>query len=206
MFKQRSRRGGFTLPEVLVTVAIVAVLAAAVVPTVVNQISKGEGASVAADFNALTQAVTQFITDTRQYPDSLKHLNTAITTNVNTGDLLGNDYSQRAVNAWKGPYLATTQALTATFTFSGFGLVADTELLAPSGNNGFITLDITAPTAHATLISIDAAIDGGDGSFDVNCASASSASTSGRFVWTETAGTPCVISDIKYRLVPTGGT
>ena len=43
MSRKRTRRGGFTLPEVLVTVAIVAILAAVVVPTVTNQIGKGDG-------------------------------------------------------------------------------------------------------------------------------------------------------------------
>jgi prepilin-type N-terminal cleavage/methylation domain-containing protein len=165
MFKQRSRRGGFTLPEVLVTVAIVAVLAAAVVPTVVNQISKGEGASVAADFNALTQAVTQFISDTRMYPGDLDHLNTQI---LITDNSLGQGtYSQRAVNAWRGPYLATTLTANAGFTFSGFGLVADDVLLAPSSHDGFITLDLdetpfSVAAGNARLAEIDAIIDGGE--------------------------------------------
>jgi prepilin-type N-terminal cleavage/methylation domain-containing protein len=39
------RRRGFTLPEVLVTVAITAILAAAVVPTVVGQLTMDEWAA-----------------------------------------------------------------------------------------------------------------------------------------------------------------
>jgi prepilin-type N-terminal cleavage/methylation domain-containing protein len=48
MRKMSSRRG-FTLPEVLVTVTIVAVLAAVMVPAVLNQVGKGDVPSVAGD-------------------------------------------------------------------------------------------------------------------------------------------------------------
>ena len=207
MFKHKNRRGGFTLPEVLVTVAIVAVLAAAVVPTVVNQLGKGEGASVAADINALTQAVTQFIADTRQYPDDLDHLNTAIATTLMT-DIYGDPYSQRAVNAWAGPYLATTMAADAGFTFSGFGLVADDELLGPAGHDGFITLSLTGTTSAERIAAIDAAIDGGDGAFDTDCTAppaVTSGKATGRLRWTEAADAQCTVSAIVFRLVPTGG-
>jgi prepilin-type N-terminal cleavage/methylation domain-containing protein len=212
MFNSRKRRSGFTLPEVLVTVAIVAVLAAAIVPTVVNQMGKGEGASVAADINALTQAVTQFITDTRMYPGDLDHLNTAITTGM--ASLGQGNYSQRAVNGWKGPYLATTLTADAGYTFSGFSLAADDILIAPSGEDGFITLDLDETPFTGTaninqrLAEIDAIIDGGDGSFDNDCSAgpATAGSTTGRFRWTEAGATCNTITLLRFRLVPTGGT
>lgn len=211
MLKNRAGRSGFTLPEVLVTVAIVAVLAAAVVPTVVNQLGKGEGASVSADFNALTQAVTQFTADTRMYPGDLDHLNTPID---NTMSSLGQGtYSARAVAQWRGPYLATTLTADAGFTFSGFGLVADDILIAPSGQDGFITLDLdetpfNIAAGNARLAAIDALIDGGDGTFDDDCTAgpATPGSLTGRFRWTEAGATCNTITALVYRLVPTGGT
>lgn len=210
MFNRRNRRTGFTLPEVLVTVAIVAVLAAAVVPTVVNQISKGDSASFGAEINSLTGAVTQFVTDVRQYPSELAHLNTAIT--VADDDLLASPYSARAVARWKGPYLATSQDLAADdFTFTSYGLVADNVLIAPASANGFhITIDLGATTTMslASLVAIDEAIDGGDGVSPSpvvanSCQLAqTTASETGRLRWTEDAD--CVITNIRYRLVPVG--
>lgn len=207
MFKQRSRRGGFTLPEVLVTVAIVAILAAAVVPTVVNQITKGEGASFSSDANALTHAVTQFITDTRQYPSEIDHLINPIV--ALDKDILTSDYTARAIAQWKGPYLATSQnVLTNDYTFTGYGLIADNVLVAPSGQGGFITLNLDETgITLARLGEIDAAVDGGDGVVRSDCATgtASTGSTSGRLQWTEAQVAACTITNLVYRLVPTGG-
>jgi prepilin-type N-terminal cleavage/methylation domain-containing protein len=204
MLSNRSRRGGFTLPEVLVTVAIVAVLAAAVVPTVVNQMSKGEAGAAAADLNALSNAITTFIADTRRFPADLADLN-AVPAPADL-DLRGAAYGATAVAGWRGPYLSTTQTLTAGFDFAGLGLEAANVLVAPAVGNGFhITLDITA-AGHTTasLAAADRAIDGGDGVSDPNCAAPSASSTAGKLTWTETVGTPCVITVVRYRLVPTG--
>jgi prepilin-type N-terminal cleavage/methylation domain-containing protein len=104
MFKSGQRRSGFTLPEVLVTVAIVAVLAAVVVPTVTNQMSKGDDTNLPANVSSLRSAVTAFVTDTRKYPSRIQHLQVAISdTDV---DLFGNAYGTAAEAGWKGPYLS----------------------------------------------------------------------------------------------------
>lgn len=104
MFKSRGNRSGFTLPEVLVTVAIVAVLAAVVVPTVTNQISKGDDTNFPTNVSSLRAAVTAFVTDTRKFPSRIQHLQVAI---ANTDkDIFGNQYGAAAEARWKGPYLA----------------------------------------------------------------------------------------------------
>src|SRR5881409_3925430 len=55
------KRHGFTLGEVLVTVAIVAVLAAVVMPAITGQITKGDLGRVQSDLQALQGAISQFV-------------------------------------------------------------------------------------------------------------------------------------------------
>src|SRR5919109_3867613 len=74
MFKNRSSRAGFTLPEVLVTVAIVAVLAAIVVPTVTNQISKGDDTNLVTNIADIRTSITAFVSDARKYPSRLQDM------------------------------------------------------------------------------------------------------------------------------------
>ena len=60
--RQTKRSRWFTLPEVLVTITITAVLAAVVVPAVLNQVSKGDTAGLAGDTGALRTAISSFTT------------------------------------------------------------------------------------------------------------------------------------------------
>ena len=87
MRKMSSRRG-FTLPEVLVTVTIVAVLAAVMVPAVINQVAKGDKPAVAEDFNAIRTAITTFAADTRHYPRNFDQL-TQSTLSAADSDVIG---------------------------------------------------------------------------------------------------------------------
>lgn len=102
MFKQHSRRSGFTLPEVLVTVAIVAVLAAMVVPAVTQQISKGDDSNLTAGTLSVRTAVTSFVADTRKYPGTIEDL--FVRPTATDDDAFGNDYGAAAVAGWNGPY------------------------------------------------------------------------------------------------------
>jgi type IV pilus assembly protein PilE len=107
MFKGRNRRSGFTLPEVLVTVAIVAVLAAMVVPAVTQQISKGDAPSFQGSINGLRLAVTSFTTDVRKFPGEVSQLQTAITgtdKELGTTAANGTAYPAGILSRWKGPY------------------------------------------------------------------------------------------------------
>jgi general secretion pathway protein G len=205
------RRRGFTLSEVLVTITIVAVLAAVVVPAVLNQVGKGDTAGLTGDVQALRTAISNFTTDTRQYPRTIHDLTTQIATS-NT-DVFGVAYTQAAVSAWKGPYFPTSQAVggATPYTTSAFSLTINDTLETPSlaGNNNFITLVFGGSGMTAKNVALlDRLFDSGDGVVPVynNCSTANGSST-GSLQWTQadpgspTAGDECVITNLKWRLV-----
>ena len=115
----RSTRRGFTLGEVLVTVALVAVLAAVVLPAVGSQITKGDLGRVSSDLLTMRSAMEQFISDVRRYPNSVAQLTNKPGITTAFGPLLaaGNAtcpatppvftilYTAQEVARWRGPYL-----------------------------------------------------------------------------------------------------
>lgn len=58
----------FTLIEIIVAVALVAILSAAIAPSVLNNIAQGRIARATSDVQALASAVTRFRKDTGYYP------------------------------------------------------------------------------------------------------------------------------------------
>lgn len=205
------RRRGFTLPEVLVTITIVAVLAAVVVPAVLNQISKGDTAGLGGDIAALRNAVGNFTTDIRKYPKDINNLIGKVQSTDD--DLFGVDYGDAAVNAWKGPYFPTNQDTTdirtTGYLTSYAGLTIDTDIEKTSSDNGFfITLVFTnTGVAHSIVAAIDRLFDSGDGTVlddhaTTGCAAGTDGSEAGNIRWTNaTAGTTCTVSGIKWRLL-----
>jgi prepilin-type N-terminal cleavage/methylation domain-containing protein len=192
------RRRGFTLPEVLVTITIVAVLAAVVVPAVLNQVSKGDTAALAGDVGALRTAISNFTTDTRHYPKNIGDL----ITKPGTADLdlLGNAYGDAAVNAWKGPYFPTSQNVgTGTYTTSAFNLAINSAF---SIDGDFITITFAGNPVIASVATIDRLFDGGTGAVPDNSCVGTSGKGTGSILWTETAVTgACQVSGLKWRLV-----
>src|SRR3954468_404802 len=112
---RRIARRGFTLGEVLVTVALIAVLAAVVIPAVGSQITKGDQGRVSSDLLTLRSAMEQFITDVRRYPNSVGQLVVKPTAAAATaGPLISNatcsasfttQYTAAEVARWRGPYV-----------------------------------------------------------------------------------------------------
>lgn len=118
-----ARRGGFTLPEVLVSITLVAVLAAVVVPTIASQIRKADPTRAGSEFIAMRSAVEQFLTDVRRYPKSVSQLTAPIVTTASNGPLIGpSTYGVADSMRWRGPYLSKdgTAALT-----TGYGLTVN---------------------------------------------------------------------------------
>jgi prepilin-type N-terminal cleavage/methylation domain-containing protein len=203
------RRRGFTLPEVLVTITIVAVLAAVVVPAVLNQISKGDTAALAGDVGAMRTAISNFTVDTRHYPRTIGDL---ITKPAPTDlDILGNAYGAAGIAAWKGPYFPTSQSVSGTgsYAMTSFNLTIDNVLIPPSAaNSNFITLNFggTGVTPE-NVATFDRLYDAGNGVIPAgsgtgcNTTSGTTGNTTGNIQWTESSSAACTVSGLQWRLV-----
>ena len=155
MFKQRGRRSGFTLPEVLVTVAIVAVLAAMVVPAVTQQLGKADAPSFQGSLSSLRTAVTSFVADVKKWPGDIEDLQTNPT--VADTDLDGVAYSATAIAKWKGPYENSGNATGALAL--GYGWVTSNVVFDSLGYY-VVELTKTAGADSTDAHELEAAIDG----------------------------------------------
>jgi prepilin-type N-terminal cleavage/methylation domain-containing protein len=149
-------RGGFTLPEVLVTIAIVATLAAVLLPALNNQLSKGDAGRLTSDLVAVQTAVGAFTSDVRRYPKLLVDLKTE--PSATADDILNNDYTAQLVNKWRGPYLS--KDLTANDSLAtGYGAHIKGTFTSESYNGiQYLTISVSSLT-EAEFNNIDQIID-----------------------------------------------
>jgi prepilin-type N-terminal cleavage/methylation domain-containing protein len=102
------RRGGFTLVETIVTVGLLAVIAAFVIPTVIQKAGSGDPVKVQNDLGAVRTALETFATDSKA---GFPHQMSALTIRPIVGTSRSIDstaISANQVAAWNGPYLGAT--------------------------------------------------------------------------------------------------
>lgn len=120
----RKARKGFTLPEVLVTVAIVSVLAAVVVPSVITSISKADQPSMENSLKSIQTSLTTFVSDVRKFPAAPRPLlrgfltgtaaapsakdSTIAAPSASTSSGSGSPFVSSDSARYKGPYLAAS--------------------------------------------------------------------------------------------------
>lgn len=102
----RHRLVGFTLAEILIALALIAVLAAVLLPAVAGQIMKGDAGRTMQDLDGVRAGIDQFLADVHRYPQRVSHLTTAITTS--NKDANGATYPAGLVAKWSGPYITKT--------------------------------------------------------------------------------------------------
>jgi prepilin-type N-terminal cleavage/methylation domain-containing protein len=149
-----TRSGGFSLLEVLVAVALVALLAGALVPAAIGYLESGAAHRAVADLEAVGQAARHFRVDVRRWPGSLADL--VGPPAAGAADLAGHPYPATLLVRWEGPYLPSREV--------GDGSLATAEgarirLLPGVGGHLVLTVEGLAP---GTLARIDQVVDGAE--------------------------------------------
>jgi prepilin-type N-terminal cleavage/methylation domain-containing protein len=165
--ESRQKRG-FTLGEVLVTVAIVAVLAAVVIPSIGSQITKGELGRTTSDLLTMRSAIEQFLGDVRKYPRNVQQLTTSpVASTAGWTDLVNTaQYTAQEVARWRGPYINKDSSAALT---TGYGLsiqpLFETITLGVTGTTNGTGIKYAAVIIQsmdqATATSLDVAMDDG---------------------------------------------
>jgi prepilin-type N-terminal cleavage/methylation domain-containing protein len=105
--RRRLRRRGFSLVETIVTVGLLAVLAAFVVPSVVQKAGVADPVRLQNDLGAIRTAIETFSADLAgEFPGDLEDLTTSITTTDSS--LTRQLYTSSQVAQWKGPYFSSS--------------------------------------------------------------------------------------------------
>jgi len=87
----RLRRGGFTLVEIIVAVAIVAIMAAAITPLAYREITRAREEATLRELAALQQGLLEFYEDTGRFPGESEGLGALLT--------------DPGADGWQGPYV-----------------------------------------------------------------------------------------------------
>jgi prepilin-type N-terminal cleavage/methylation domain-containing protein len=132
--KRCHNRRGFTLPEIIVTLTLIAALAAVVVPSIVSQVKKSDPSTVGNDLIAIRSGSEQFLSDVRKYPGSIGQLTNIITTSQSP--LLGtslSNFGTADANRWRGPYISKDSVAGTLTSYGSFVAKFDTVSLTTSG-------------------------------------------------------------------------
>jgi prepilin-type N-terminal cleavage/methylation domain-containing protein len=213
--QSRRRRKGFTLMETIVTVGLISVMAAFVVPTVIQKAGAGDPVKVKNDLDAIRTAMEGFANDTKAgYPNQIWQL----TSKPSTSNLLIDGVtplSSGQVAAWNGPYLGATIG-TASADSLATGYTAyirnmiqrydlDDNVGEVTGGTAGATFSATKTLFAAIRINglnkaqaavLNKSIDGGD---DLDQADGSN--TTGRFRWDKPAASAITVT-AYYLAIP----
>lgn len=91
----KRRSGGFTLIEIMVVVVIMGVLAALVLPKVLDRVGQSKTAAAKVEISTIMQALKMYKLDNQRYP----------TTEQGLQALMAKPTTGPAASGWKAPYL-----------------------------------------------------------------------------------------------------
>ena len=150
---------GFTITEILVALAIMAVLGALIVPTIFSSVDRARADGAVESLEAIGDAVALFADRVNEYPATLTQLVEPIT--AGDTDICGAAYTGGEQNRWDGPYL--DRAISATGVPLGVGTAANAlgVVSHPSGID-YLAVQVD-PVLEEDAEALDHRIDDGDG-------------------------------------------
>jgi prepilin-type N-terminal cleavage/methylation domain-containing protein len=124
------KRGGFTLVEIMIVVAIIALLAAIAVPNFLRARKRSQATRVLEDLRMLDSALDQYAIETNKstgntaaFADLKNYLKTSTTLYTNGSDILGNTYGTT--------FTVDTVPKVSTSSFNALSDVAPAEFWSP---------------------------------------------------------------------------
>jgi len=116
--KLNKRRGGFTLVEIMIVVAIIALLAAIAVPGFLRARKRSQASRIINDLRLIDSAVDQYAIENNKastnpvaVADWTKYLKAGTNLYLTGKDLMGNSYGAQAVDSLPGVPPATKTSL-----------------------------------------------------------------------------------------------
>lgn len=197
-----SPRQGFILVAVIVMVAIIAVIAAVVGPSLARALDQERISKAHRSLVKLDSAIVRFKRTTKSYPGFLNDLAVQITTSGK--DSCGNNYTGGQVSDWGGSTIDTVGGSYISQPVppgglplaGGLGYARDSLSRKPAGPTGVLEIVMeNVPEGDAILLN-----DKIDGIADYLEANASSGNQTGKVRWT--APSPTRTVSLTYNVIP----
>lgn len=129
--KLNTRRGGFTLVEIMIVVAIIALLAAIAVPNFLRARKRSQATRILEDLRNIDSAMDQYAIETQKtsgftpdFADIQNYLKTGTVLYTSGADLFGNTY---------GPFTVDSITQVPTAAYDALSDVAGTGFWSPFG-------------------------------------------------------------------------
>jgi type II secretion system protein G len=138
----RDSRRGFTLLEILVALVLIGLLVGTLVPTVMNNVGRGEVNRVQEDLEALNTASKAFRVDVQRWPGDLEDLVVAPTTAANDSALTLAPYPAGLQARWAGPYLELGNIAAAGLPTALGGTIVNHLAQTTWNSKNFVTIKV----------------------------------------------------------------
>lgn len=153
----RLNRTGFTLIEMTIVMAIMALLAVVLAPEIISRLSRGEAAAISSSVNAVSDGIESFRSDVLRYPKTLAELTQQPT--ASSVDSCNRPIPAAHINTWSGPYL--TREVPAGGIVAGGGVIRTAIRRDPETYSSVATLFIDVDGVdRAVAEQLEASYDG----------------------------------------------